>query len=52
MVLDLPVGNTTAEERLLVAGWVHDALARLTSHAGSNEGQARAYRMLLGQLEK
>lgn len=49
---DLLVGNTTSKERQILAGWVRDALARLTNKAGPGDEQSRTYRMLLRRLEK
>lgn len=49
---DLLAGNTTPEERLMIAAWVRDALTQLPEKAGSVDTQARTYRALLRQLEK
>jgi hypothetical protein len=49
---DLLVGNSTREERQILAGWVRDELARLASNAGSADEEYRHYHLLLCRLEK
>jgi hypothetical protein len=49
---DLLIGNSTPEERQVIAGWVRDALAQLPDKAGVADEQSRKYCTLLRQLEK
>lgn len=49
---DLLIGNTTSEERQMIAGWVRDALDRLANKGRLDDAQSRAYRTLLRRLEK
>lgn len=46
---DLLVGNTTREERQILAGWVRDELAQCTSNTGSAK---KEYDQLLHRLEQ